>query len=164
MIIKEILNRRSVREYKEDTVPEKFIIEIIKAGQFAPTARNNRAINFLVVREQKTKEGIFDIIGQEFLKKASALIIPAIDKNKSVAPVQDLSIASENMLLQATALGIGGVWRNIRPEFEEQIKRFLSIPQECQVINAISLGYPANKTEPHTDADFDAAKIHKERW
>lgn len=56
MIIKEILNRRSVREYKNKAVPEKYITEIIKAGQFAPTARHNQAVEFIVIRNQKTKD------------------------------------------------------------------------------------------------------------
>jgi nitroreductase len=69
MVIKEILNRRSVREYKSKEVPQKYIIEIIKAGQFVPSARNNQAIDFIVVRNQKTKDRIFEIVGQEFIKK-----------------------------------------------------------------------------------------------
>lgn len=52
MILKEILSRRSIREYKPDAVPNELILEIIKAGQFAPTAVNNRSVEFIVVRDQ----------------------------------------------------------------------------------------------------------------
>jgi nitroreductase len=169
MVIKEILNRRSVREYKKKAVPQRHIIEIIKAGQFAPTAHNNRAIEFVVVRNQKTKDNIFGIVGQEFVKKAQVLIIPAIDKEKTVMPVQDLSVASENMFLQATALGLGSVWKSIswkgvRPKAEEKIKKLLGIPKQYIAINIIPVGYPKEKPEPHTNKDFDDKKIHKERW
>ena len=166
MIIKEILNRRSVREYKEKAVAEEYITEIIKAGQFAPTAHNNRAIEFIVVRDQSTKDKIFEIVGQEFLKEAPVLIIPVSDTTQTNCPVQDLSVASENMFLQATALGLGTVWKALKAEYaeEEKIKKLLGIPEQYRAINIIPVGYPKEKPLPHTDKDFKANKIHHEKW
>lgn len=169
MIIKEIINRRSVREYKPKEVPEKYIIEIIKAGQFAPTAHDTRAIEFIVIKNQETKDKIFEIVGQEFVKEAPALIIPVIDTEKSEMPIQDLSVASENMFLQATALGLGSVWKSIgwkgvRPEAERKIKELLWIPDQYMAINIIPVGYPKEKSEAHASKDFDVKKIHQEKW
>ena len=164
MVIKEILNRRSIREYKKDEVPEEYIIEIIKAGQFAPTARHNQAVEFVVVENQEIKDKIFEIVGQEFVKEAKVLIIPASDTTKSDFAIQDLSVASENMFLQAAALGLGTVWKNLQAEKEDKIKNLLGIPEQYKAINIIPVGYPKEKLEPHTDKDFDEKKIHKERW
>jgi nitroreductase len=121
VVTKEILNRRSVRDHKPEAVPQKHIVEIIKVGQFAPTAGNNRAIEF-VVKDQETKDKIFDILGQEFVKTAPVLIIPASDTARTNCPIQDLSVASENMFLQATALGLGTVWKSLKPERKEPEK------------------------------------------
>jgi len=166
MIIKEILNRRAVREYQEKAVPEEYITEIIKAGQFAPSARNNRAIEFIVIRDSKTKEKIFEIVGQEFVKEVPVLIIPVSDTIQTNCPVQDLSIASENMFLQATTLGLGTVWKALKAEYaeEEKIKKLLGIPEQYMAINIIPVGYPKEKPMPHTDKDFNAKKIHHEKW
>jgi len=166
MIIKEILNRRSVREYKADAVPEKDITEIIKAGQFAPSAKHNKAVEFIVIRGQKTKDKVFEIVGQEFVKEAPVLIIPVTDTTKTNCPIQDLSVASENMFLQATALGLGTVWKALKSEFNEaeKIKKLLGIPEQYTAINIIPLGFTKNKPEPHSDEDFDNKKIHKEQW
>jgi nitroreductase len=166
MVIKEIINRRSVRKYKPDTVPDNFILEIIKAGQFAPTARNNRAAEFIVIKDQKTKDEIFNIVGQDYVKEAGALIVPVSDKTKTNCPVQDLSVVSENMLLQAEALGLGGVWKNLKGDLGEEtkIKKILGIPEQFMVINFVPLGFPVEKPEPHSDKDFDTQKIHQEKW
>jgi nitroreductase len=169
MIIKEILNRRAVREYKRKEVPEKYIIEIIKAGQFAPTAYDHRSIEFIIVKNQETKDKIFEIVGQEFVREAPVLIIPVIDSEKSVMPIQDLAVASENMFLQATALELGSVWKSIgwkdvRPKAEGKLKELLGIPAKYKAINMIPVGYPKDKPKPHTEADFDAKKIHEEKW
>jgi len=164
MILKEILNRRSVREYRSKAISEEDIIEIIKAGQFAPTAKNNKAIDFIIIRNQKTKDKIFEIVGQEFVKEAPVLIVPVSDTTKTNFPIQDLAVATENMFLQATALGLGTVWKNLHPEWLEEIKKLLGIPAKSTAINIIPVAYPQNKPEPHTDRDFDIQKIHKERW
>lgn len=166
MVIREILNRRSVRKYKSKAVPQKYIIEIIKAGQFAPTARHNQAVEFIVVKNQKTKDKIFEIVGQDFVKEAPVLIIPVTDTTKTNCPIQDLSVASENMFLQATALGLGTVWKALKTEYKEaeKIKKLLGIPKRYTAINIIPVGYPEKKPQPHTDKDFDKKKIHKERW
>lgn len=166
MIIKEILNRRSIREYKPDPVPEEYLLEIIKAGQFAPSARHNQAVEFIVVKDKKTKEKIFEIVGQEFVKEAPVLIIPVTDTTKTNCPIEDLSVASENMFLQATALGLGTVWKALKSEFDEveKIKKLLKIPKQYTAINIIPVGYPKEKPKPHTDQDFDIKKIHFEKW
>ncbi len=166
MILKEILNRRSVRKYKPDPVPQESIIEIIKAGQFAPTARNNKAVEFVVIKNQEMKERIFAIVGQEFVKEAKVLIIPATDGEKTNCPVQDLSVASENMFLQATALGLGTVWKALKAEFDQEtkIKEMLGIPERYRVINIIPVGFPAENPEPYSDKDFSLEKIHEEKW
>ena len=166
MILKEILNRRSIRKYKPDPIPQEYIIDIIKAGQFAPTAHNNRAVEFVVIKDQEMKERIFAIVGQDFVKEAQVLIIPAIDGEKTNCPVQDLSVASENMFLQATALSLGSVWKNLKSELgeEDKIKEILNIPDQYRVINIIPIGWPAENPEPRTDKDFSPEKIHQERW
>lgn len=165
MVIDAITKRRSVREYKNDDVPQELIEQIVKAGQFAPSANCNMAVEFIVVRNQETKNKIFKIIGQDFVKNAPVLIIPATDKTKTVCPVEDLSVASENMFLQATTLGLGTVWKTIQGENEENIiKELLDIPDKFKIINVIPVGYPVEEPKPHMDADFSLTKIHKEEW
>ena len=115
------------------------------------------------------KDKIFEVVGQEFIKEAPVLIIPAIDAEKSVMPVQDLSVASENMFLQAAALGLGTVWKSIswkgvRPGAEEKIKNLLGIPGKYKIINIIPVGYPKVKPKAYTNREFDDNKIHKEKW
>ena len=163
MVIKEILNRRSVREYEKRDVPQESILEIIKAGQFAPRAHGNQAVEFLVIKNQETKDKIFNLVGQEFVKEAPVLIIPIADLTKTICPVEDLSAASENMLLEATALGLGSVWKAIKGQ-EEKIKELLGIPKNFTLINLIPIGYPKEKTSPYSDKDFDEKKIHYEQW
>jgi nitroreductase len=164
MIIKEILSRRSVREYKSDEVSDELITKIIKAGYFSPSARSNHAIEFIVIKNQTTKNSIFDIVGQEFIKEVPVLIIPVTDTTKTDLPIQDLSVVSENMFLQAAALRLGTVWKNLDPIWAEKIKKILDIPENFTIINVIPVGYSKEQLESHQESDFDENKIHKEGW
>ncbi len=163
-MLKEISNRRAVREYSEKPVSDEDVLEIIKAGQFAPSAMNNRGVEFIVVRNPEIKEKLYQIVGQEFVKNAPVVIVPVLNPSKSTCPVEDLAVASENMFLEATALGLGTVWKSIRKELREEVKKVLEIPQDFLVINLIPVGYPKETPQPHSEADFNSSRIHYEKY
>ncbi len=164
MIIKEIKNRRSIREYKSDSVSENDILEIIKAAQIAPSANGNHSLEIIIVKNQEMKNKIFGVVGQEFVKEAPVLIAPVTDVNKSDVPIQDIAVASENMFLQAKALGLGTVWKHIREEWAAKIKALLNIPENFLLINIIPIGYPKEIQAAHSEEEFDKNKIHNEKW
>jgi nitroreductase len=168
MVNKAIQNRRSVRKYSEKQVTDEVIEEIIKAAQFSPTAMNRRGWEFMVIKNSAAKEEFYKLtaglLRQDSIKKAPVVLVPLIDTKKSALPIQDLSLAIENILIQITELGLGGFWKNIRPKEEKAIKEAFGIPDRFALLNIIPIGYPANGTKPHSDNEFDSSKIHWEKW
>ena len=79
--------------------------------------------------------------------------------------VQDCSAATENMLLAAEALGLGGVWLGLYPREEpiRDVRALLSIPEESMPISVISIGYPAEQRPAHGE-DLSMAKVHYEKY
>jgi len=163
-MLEAIKNRRSVRDYKADLISDDDLKEIIKAGQFAPTSMDNRAVEFIVIRDQKIKQEMFEIVEQDFIIEAPVLLALVTNTDKTTNPVQDLSIASTNIMLQAASMSLGTVWKNIRPNPAEAIKTLLNIPPDFMLINLIPIGYPKAKPEPHIDAEFNPKKIHQDKW
>ena len=164
MVIREIINRRSVRNYKKKEVSDKDLLEIIKAAQFAPTAHNNRSVEFIIIKNQNLKNKIYEIVGQEFVKKAPVLIVPTIDTEKTKWPTQDLSLATGNIFLQAEALGLGTVWKNLNLKVRPLVIKLLRLPKNYAVINLIPVGYPSVKKRPHDNRDFKKKKIYYEQY
>jgi nitroreductase len=164
MVIDPIKKRRSIREYKPDAVSGEDIEEIIKAAQFAPTAHGSKATEFIVIRDQGLKEKIFAVVGQNYVKDTPVLIAPVISTEKSKLPVQDLSVASAYMFLEAADRGLGTVWKNLSPEWEEKVKVLLGVPEKFRIINLIPVGYPIAQLPGHNDEEFATGKIHNERW
>jgi nitroreductase len=121
MLLPAIGNRRAVRDFKPDPVPPAQIEELIRAAQFAPTAHNRRAVEFIVVTNQKTKDALFEaLVPQEFVKEAPAIIVPVVDTKTASKPVEDLALASQNIFLQATSMGIGSVWKHVHDGEEQE--------------------------------------------
>jgi len=166
MIINAIRKRRSTRFYKDEPVSDEQIGEIIKAAQFAPTAYNNRAIEYVVVRDQKTKDKLCElaVAKQDFVKEAPVLLVLVSDPDKSDHSNEDLAIAYAYISLQAVELGLGTVWKNVDSSAEEPIKDLLGIPQKLRLIYLIPVGHDRDPRPEHKDEEFDNSKIHNERW
>ncbi len=62
--------------------------------------------------------------------------------NKSVVDI-DISIATDHMMLEATALGLGSVW--ICGFDPEVISREFNLPEHIEPINILAIGYEAGQ-------------------
>jgi nitroreductase len=166
MILPAIQERRSVREYETKEVPQALIWEIIQAAQYAPTGMNNRAVEYVVLRGAETKKRLFEILEpkQPFIKEAPAIIIPVTDTRKTIVATADLAIASSFIMTQTTALGLGTVWKHIDPDKAHEVGKFLGLPPEYILINALPVGYPKKKMPDHQEKEFSENKIHQEKW
>ncbi len=164
MVIEPIVWRRSVREYSEEPVLDEAIESLVKAAQFAPTAMGRREVEFVIVKKQEVKDELCRILGQDFVAKAPVLILMAADKNASEFAERDLALASGFVMIQAAALGLGTVWKNIADNQKKAVRAALGLPETHIFINVIPVGYPASDLANHTNADFDPGKIHIDKY
>lgn len=154
-----ISNRRSIRAYKSQELPEETINQLIDAARKAPSAGNVQPWAFVVVSKQETKEELSRAAyGQRWLEGASVVIVVCVDeqraeesygeRGKVLYCIQDTAAAIQNMLLSACALGLGTCWVGAFKEGE--IRRIISSPPEMRPIALISVGYPAESPKVRT--------------
>lgn len=160
----EIMNRVSVRQYTEEPVSSKDIEKILKAGMAAPSAVNKQPWELIVVTEKKSLQELshFSPYAQA-LKQAAFAVVVCANENRSYKKeydVQDLSALSENMLIEAKSLGIGGVWLGGYPEEEriEWLKKYFELPESIVPYWVLSFGYPIHEQKPMNK--WDTNKIH----
>ena len=159
-----IFDRCSVREYNADLVENEKIELLLKAGMSAPSACNQRPWEFYVI----TKKSILRELARcspfaKCVRNASVAIVPCYKTQNVRAPEcveYDLSAAVENILLEATFLGLGAVWLGIAPvELRmEKVRDVLEIPKYLNAFAIISIGYP--KKLMHRENYFDRTIIH----
>lgn len=164
-----IMTRTSVRNYDGREVPDSIINKILRAGMAAPTAANQQPWQFVVVTEQSLKDSISAAFEySKMVEHCSFAVVVCGDMDNLFKGdshdggfwVQDCSAASENMLLAAHALGVGGVWCGIYPldDREQRLRQILNLPASLTPLNVMAFGYPANKTTPKDK--WNPAKIH----
>jgi nitroreductase len=67
--------------------------------------------------------------------------------------IVDATIALQNMVIAAWALGIGSCW--IGACNEEKVKELLKIPDKWKFVALLTLGYPAEQPKPRKKKQFE---------
>ena len=64
--------------------------------------------------------------------------------------VQDASAATQNLLLQAHAMGLGAVWTGVYPlpQRVTAVQEVLSLPQHIVPLALLIIGHPAEQPKP----------------
>jgi nitroreductase len=163
-----IFNRRSIRKFTGQKIKDEDIQTLLRAAMMAPTAVNAQEWEFLVIRDKEKLDAITQIHPHsQMLKQADAAIIICANTGKEILPgywIGDCGACAQNILLAATALGLGSVWLGVQPDNKrvEDFKKLLGLPAQIMPFNVIALGYPAEKRDEKDR--YDAKKIHLENW
>ena len=146
MDIMELISiRRSVREYKDSPIPKDVLEKLVDAARLAPTARNVQPWEFVVITQPQTMKKIASLAENgRFAASAKACI--AVFCNDTKYYLEDGCAATENILLAATALGIGSCWiAGDKKPYCSQINALLNVPETFRLVSMISLGYPESE-------------------
>jgi nitroreductase len=144
-----ILNRRSIRRYETKDIPDEVMKKILEAGRQAPSAANKQPIHFVVVKDHEITKRFSNLPFNGFVKDAPAVIVACADINSLLTgkwAAIDATIAMQNMVVAAWALGVGSCW--IGAFDEKKVKESLKIPSKWKVVALITLGYPDEEPKP----------------
>lgn len=152
-----IINRVSVRLYADKPVTSAQVSAILHAAMSAPTGVNRQPWEFIVVDEPELLKQLADALPYaKMTAHASVAIVVCGNKGRFLEGVdsnlweQDLSAASENILLAAHAIGLGGVWTCIYPHDERiaPVRTILNLPENLVPFNLLPIGYPEKQHAP----------------
>ena len=164
--------RRSIRMFTETPVAPEDIDKLLKAALLAPAGMGKKALEFIVIEEKQTIARLkcLKAYGTVSLTSAPLAIVVIADTRETDTWVEDASIASILIQLEATSLGLGSSWIQLRLRegqagpCEDAFRKILKIPEHYGVLNVIAVGHGDEKKAPHTDADMDFAKVHYEQF
>jgi nitroreductase len=142
-----IKQRYSIRKYLDKEIPQKIMMKVLKAAQLAPSANNAQPWYFIVVTDKEKMKKIAESGKYAgFADKASAIIVGCSDYITSPKwHMVDVTIAMENMVLQATELGLGTCW--IGSFNIDLLRQILRIPNNLTVTAILPIGYPAEEID-----------------
>lgn len=162
--------RKSVRHFTGEAVTRGELETLLRAGMAAPTAVNKQPWSFVIVTGRKRLDSLGSGLRYaRMLAKAGAAIVvcalPAEAAGKSQEfAVIDATLASQNILLAAEALGLGALWTACYPDSAAMasVRARLGIPGDVIPLNVIPVGCPTGEDQPKDK--FKAEKIHWEQW
>jgi len=148
-VLEVIQDRRSVRIYKKDPIPEESLLRVLEAARLAPSGKNLQPWKFVVVQDSSLKKKLAKASNQQdFIADAPLIIVAcgfpdecyrSLGRYMKSWPV-DVTIALEHLILQAQEEGLGTCW--IGSFEEEEIKSLLGVPEQVRVLALTPLGYP----------------------
>jgi len=163
-IFKCIFNRTSTRSFKDKPVDDRMIGIMLYSATQAPSAGNTQDWQFIVVKDEKVKENLYNYgLKQPMLKGAPVVIAVCVDKEKirlkygergeSLYSIQDTAAAIMNMMLAAEGLGLSTCW--VGAFDEEKIGHVLEIPNQLRVVALVPVGYSNEKKKKPRRIDFE---------
>jgi len=165
--------RRSSRNFLENRIEAENIVLLQKSLLLSPTGKRKNHWDFVFVENLDTlnKLSICKPHGASFIEDAALAVVIIGDSEKSDTWIEDCSIASILLQMQAEELGLGSCWVQVhkRPHnnektAEEFVKETLSIPQSKSVLSIIALGYPEQKKAPIDESELLYDRIHLESF
>jgi nitroreductase len=160
--IKILKSRRSVRKYLDRTVPKKVLEDIVDCARLAATARNEQPWEFVVVCDPAVRAKLAGIAEYgKFITQAPACIAVFCKETKYY--LEDGSAATQNILLAATAHGIGSCWvAGDKKPYADTVRELLGAPSGMKLISLVAIGYPAE--QPHPKKRSLKEVIHWEKF
>ena len=149
MALLDIIRKRySCRAYHQKPVEQEKLDQLFEAARLAPSAKNTQDWRFVVVTDDQIKQQLAQTTNRPDVFEKAGVIIAACSNSdyimrcgQPIAPI-DISIALEHIALQATELGLGTCWIG---SFEtEKVRTILGIPDDIQIIELMTVGYPAD--------------------
>ena len=159
-----IFSRTSSRQFTSQPVDSKFITKIISAAMAAPSAMNQKAWEFFVITNPDTLAQLSHVTPYaSSAANAPVSIVPCWNTALLRVPemVQiDMAMSTQNILLEAEALGLGAVMLGIAPipERMNAVAKILSLPDSFKPFTIVPIGWPLNK-HPQKDR-YDPSRIH----
>ena len=182
-MIKEIFQHRSIRNYKNDPVPQKVLELILDAGVRASNTGNMQAYSVIVTKEPELREKLWEAhFKQDMVKKAPVHITFCADLNRFSAWCKmreaepgydnflwfmnsaiDALLASQNMVLEAEANGLGACYLGTATYNADKILEILNLPKLVVPVAAIVIGYP-DANPPLTSRLPLESVVHEETY
>ena len=158
-----IMQRRSIRSYKPDPIPEDDLRTILEAGRQAPSAGNRQPWEFVVVRDRQQRCDLAQACkNQVWMAEAPVIVcgvgLPQVSERWWRV---DTAIAMQNMILAAWALGYGTCW--VGAFEEDQVRQVLAIPEDLCPVALTPIGVPDDRPDARPRKDWGQA-FHAERY
>ena len=167
--MKNLLERRSIRRYKDTQVPDELLDKVLEAGLYAPTGMNRQNVVMVAVRDRETRDQMMNmnaaVMGSQNDPFYGAPCVIVVLGDPEIYPVvENGSLVLGNLMNAAHALGLGSCWiHRARQTFEteegKELLRSWGLKDTLVGIGNCILGYPDENPAPKPRLDGRIVKV-----
>jgi nitroreductase len=137
-----IRERRSIRKFRKDPIPDSAFQRLREALSLAPSANNNQPCRFAFVRDQDIRARIVGkACHQDELLDAPLIVVAGCPRGAEF----DCAIAMDHLILAAMNEGLGSCW--VGWIERDEIRKIFGIPPEIEIPVIVPIGYAAESPD-----------------
>lgn len=161
--------RRSMRKFTAEELSQEQVVGLLRAALMSPTSKRSNSWQFVVVDDKEMLDRLSRCkeSGASFLREAALAIVVLADPLLSDVWIEDASVASIIIQLQAEDMGLGSCWVQIRERFTadgipaaDYVRELLDIPLQLQVLSVIAVGHKGMERKPFDESRLQWEKVH----
>lgn len=150
-LLEGIYSRRSQRHFTGEPVARGQLLEIVKAGTWAPSGLNNQPWRFVVVTDASVRDRMAELTKySRIVREAPACLAVFIDREAMYHEVKDhqaMGACLQNMLLAAHDLSLGAVWLGEILKSAVEMRALLDLPENLDLMAVVAVGHPSQWKE-----------------
>ena len=164
-----LLERRSIRKYKETQVPDELLDQVLEAGLYAPTGMNRQNVIMVAVRDRETRDQLSKmnaaVMGaQNDPFYGAPCVIVVLGDGENYSPTENGSLVLGNLMNAAHALGLGScwihrAWQTFETEEGKALLRKWGLKDTLVGVGNCILGYPDEDPAPKPRLEGRIVKI-----
>lgn len=164
-----LVKRRSYRKFTEELLTPEETQGIMEAALLSPTSKNARSWEFVVVENKDMLKNIAVCKPNNgtFIADAALAVVVIGNPLLSDAWIEDASITSINMQMQAEEFGLGSCWVQVRGRMysetitsSQYICDILEIPHPFEVLCVLAFGRKVKERTPNNTDELMWEKVH----
>jgi nitroreductase len=162
-----------MRKFTDVELTQEEVVTLMKAALMSPSSKRSNGWQFVVVDDKESLKRLSacKASGAQFLEGAPLAIVVLADPLASDVWIEDASIASIMIQLQAEDLGLGSCWIQVRcretedgTPADEVVRDVLGIPLQLQVLSIIAVGHKGMERKPFDESHLQWEKVHLNRY
>jgi nitroreductase len=158
-LLEGLFTRRSVRKFTREPVSRAQVLEILRAGSWAPSGLNNQPWRFAIVFDAAVRGELAKLTRYGRIIRGAPVCLPVFADRQvmyhETKDHQSMGACIENLLLAAHGLGLGAVWLGEILKSADEVRGILGLPASLELMAVVAVGHPAGVVKAPARRDLD---------
>lgn len=168
-----IQTRRSCRTFTDEPISEEQTVVLMRAALMSPSSHRTNGWQFVLVDDKEKLRALSTCKehGSSLIDGAPLAIVVCANPELSDVWIEDASIATLMIQLQAEELGLGSCWVQVRRRktvngrnSDGVVRDILGIPATMEVLSIVAVGHKAVERKSFNEEHLQWEKVHHNQW